>query len=481
MSDTSAPSGPLPPGPAVPNTAYRPIPLLAVAGAAVAGLYAAVVVLGGLFALLHGEPWLLPAWSAVFPIAGAGLSLAALTRVRRSDGTLGGGKLARLGLGLSVLVGASYWAYVGATYFAVGGEAEQVGLDFLTRLGGGDVPGAFRLTVPPADRPPDGPGLRDALEARFNGVSQRIPRGNLTAFAESDYVGALGRCGPETKFEPVGVEKWEYVRGGYYLRMLYRARAEGLSFDLIVTARGDQDKDSGGRRWQVVLERTGLTNDAQLVANAEWKRVAAVARQSRDYVENEFVRPLHEGKGEAAFLCTLPPAARAGARQSAGRARLGLFLASGLGPGAVAWPAPAAALASETLACDEYLAGAACLPGLDDFLGGGMVRADRNVYYAPADIRDGTIELVRSGFGRGGGRIADGLRPDLRVTVPRLRREEGRYVVEHDFALRAAQHPALYLIEGRIVVEGDAAEADRGSMLAWRVREIYLVSGKAFH
>jgi hypothetical protein len=64
--------------------------------------------------------------------------------------------------------------------------------------------------------------------------------------------------------------------------------------------------------------------------------------------------------------------------------------------------------------------------------------------------------------------------------VPPLRREGDRYVVEHDFSLRIPPKPAHFLIEGRVLVEGDAAEADRGSMPGWRVREISLVSGKTF-
>ena len=137
-------------------------------------------------------------------------------------------------------------------------------------------------------------------------------------------------------------------------------------------------------------------------------------------------------------------------------------------------------MAVETLVADDYLGRAACLPGLDDFLGGGLVRADRGVYRAPDEIRDEMAGLVRQAFRRGGESLAGGLVPDDRVTVPLLRREGDRYVIEHDFAMRVPPKPARYLIEGRVVVEGDRAEADRGSMRTWRVRGVYLVSAKAF-
>jgi hypothetical protein len=480
MSDASAPPGPLPPGPAVAGTAYRPLSLLAVAGIVIAGLYAAVVVLGGLFSLLRGEPWLLPWWSAVIPIAAAGLSLAGLVRVRRSDGAVVGGKLARWGLLLSVLAGAGYWAYAGALLVALARQGEEFGGDFLNLLKAGDTPGAFRLTVPSADRPPDGPEMRDVLETHFNAVSRKVPRGPLTAFEETDYVRILGRLGPETKFEPLGVEEWEYAHGAYRLRLLYRGEAPGMSFEAQVTVEGKEDRASGERTWRVVQEKTGLKSAAPLEANAEWTRTVAAARLSRDYVEEEFVRRLREGNGEEAFLCTLAPAERPRARDAAARARLGLFLGAGLGAGAVPWAAPAAALTAETLAVDDYLARAACLPGLDAFLAGGLVRADPGVYRAPADIRDEMAQWVREAFRRGNGAFANGLIADDQVKVPRLRREGNRYVVEHDFAMRVPPKPAHFLIEGRVVVEGDAAEADRGSMLAWRIRDIYLVSGKAF-
>ena len=74
----------------MPGPGYRPLSLLALAGAFVAGGYAVVVVVGAVYAFWHGDPWLLPGWSAVFPIAGAGLSLSGLVRVRRAPRGLSG-------------------------------------------------------------------------------------------------------------------------------------------------------------------------------------------------------------------------------------------------------------------------------------------------------------------------------------------------------------------------------------------------------
>jgi hypothetical protein len=428
------------PGSPAPVASYRPLSLLALAGLAVGVLCGAVVLFGGLFALLSGSPWLLPGWSALFPLAGAGLSLAGLLRVRRSEGTVGGGRLARWGVVVSVLAGAGYWAYYGTLLFALGREGQQVGLAFLTHLKDGDVPAAFRLTIRPVERPPEGPDLPDVLEERFNGVTRRNPQGDLTAFAETECVGALGRFGPATKIDPLGVEDWAYAEGGYHLKLLYRAESPAMVAELVVTVEGKVDEKSGARRWRVVREKTSLKDAAALEANAEWKRTAAAARSSRDFAEKQFVRLLQEGKREEAFLCTRPAAERARLREAAG----------------------------------------AALPGFDDFLAGGLVHAEPGRYRAPKEIRAETIALVRKAFGPEGESLAAGLAPDYRVVAPPLRREGDLYVVEHDFAFRVPPKPAHFLIEGRIVVEGDAAEADRGSMLVWRVREVDLVSGKIF-
>ena len=435
------------------------------AGAVIAGLYAAVVVLGGLFSLLRGEPWLLPVWSAVFPIAAAGLSFAGLMRVRRSDGTLGGGMLARWGLLLSVLAGAGYWAYAGTLLFALAREGEQFGGDFLKRLSAADTPGAFRYTVPPADRPADGPGLHDALEARFNAVTRKVPRGSLTAFEEMDYVRILGRLGSETKFEPLGVEEWEYAHGGYRLRLLYQGEARAV-LPGASDRRGERGQGVGGPN----LARCYGKNRAEKWpfpgggrrVGADGRRRPEVARLRRKGIRA--ATPRGERRGGVPLHAAAGGAAAGG--ELGGARRLGLFLEAGLGTGAVPWAAPAAALAVETLAADEYLARAASLPGLDEFLGGGLVRAEAGTYRAPADVRDETIGWVRQAFRRGNGSLADGLIADDRVNVPLLRREGDRYVIEHDFAMRIPSKPPRLLIEGRVVVEGDIVEADRGSMRA---------------
>ena len=64
------------------------------------------------------------------------------------------------GLLLSVLVGLSYWGYAGATYYAIGREADRFVLGYMDDVANGRVLSAFRRTLPPAERPPEGGNLR---------------------------------------------------------------------------------------------------------------------------------------------------------------------------------------------------------------------------------------------------------------------------------------------------------------------------------
>src|SRR5260370_2006474 len=50
---------------------YRPLSLLAVAALGVAGVYSAVVIFGGLFAMLNRSPLLLPRWTFALPLLAA--------------------------------------------------------------------------------------------------------------------------------------------------------------------------------------------------------------------------------------------------------------------------------------------------------------------------------------------------------------------------------------------------------------------------
>src|SRR2546423_9588152 len=80
-----------------PGLPYRPLSGLAVAGFALAAVYAFLVLAGGALALSRGSPWLMPAWTAVVPVAALVLCALARQRIRAAEGTLAGNSLTSWG------------------------------------------------------------------------------------------------------------------------------------------------------------------------------------------------------------------------------------------------------------------------------------------------------------------------------------------------------------------------------------------------
>jgi hypothetical protein len=442
-----------------------------------------VVVLGGLIAQLQGNPWLMPFWTILIPIAAAVLSLLGLLRVQRSEGTLAGEKAARWGLMLSALVGLSYWAYVGATYFAITREAGKFGQDFLGKLAADDRMGAFCLTLPPGERPPENAGLREQLEKRFNNVGDKGIKGPFGTFRESDPVRLLSLGGTAASFEPLGVEKWEYASGAYKVQLLYRISRPETTCVMMVTVTGAEAKGSGGRQWHVVWEDTGLPQGQTPQIGDEGHALFRATSAARDYYLKDWLEILSKGQADEAFLATLPPAERVPLRKSAEHRRLALVLADALGAGALPCAAPGAALARAGLVADPVASREASLPGFHGFASGDLVRADKGEFWAPEDIRETIVRLAREQFRRPDARLATALMlepgPGTRFTY--LRREGNSLVVGLDLSMPLAADPSRafdYLAEGRVTLECDAAEAAAGPPKTWRVRSFDLVSGK---
>jgi hypothetical protein len=482
MSDpTSAPLSPAADAAQAPT--YRPLSLLALIGVAVAGLYAAVVIIGGLVAFFAGDPWLMAGWTILLPIAGAVLSGMGWWQIQRSEGTLAGDKLARWGLLLSLLVGLGYWSYVGATYFAIGREADQYGQKFVEKLAKRDVLSAFLMVLPPSERPAEGEGARGQVEARFNaGQRSRTGGGGFTAFSQTPYVRLLSLGGPdETKIEFSGVDKWGYLNGGYQVRLLYNIETPQITFVMEVPVQAREGKGSAGRQWFVLWDQIGLRGNLDSKLSPKGKNQLPTAMQGREFLEGPWVRALDGGKTLDAYLPTLPEDQRDAARQTGETTYLGVVLADGLGAGFAPGCAPAAA-ARLALAADADRGQALFLPGLYDFLRGSLVSAEKDVFWAPDPAaRDEIIEEFRQAFRHPNSQLAITVQPDVKVRFPWMHVKDDRFVVECDFMARVPFSAPRYMVEGRVVIDCDAAQAEAGTVSSsgWRILRVELVGAKA--
>jgi hypothetical protein len=483
MSDPTTPVSPAADQPA-PPVVYRPLSLLAVVGAGLAGLFTAIVVLGGVVAFFRGDPWLLHGAWALLPITAAVLSVLGLFQIQRSEGTLAGEKVARWGLLLSVLVGLSYWAYVGATYFAIGQEAEKFGQDFLTKLANHNLPSAFRDTLPPEQRPPEDPTnpaeLRAQVERRFNTPGgEGGPKGMFTTFSQAQFVRMLGIGGPTTGIESLGIDRWEYVGGGYQVRMLYLVKTPLTSFTMDMLIQGKEGKRSQGRQWYVVWDKSGMRRDTSVTMTDEGKTYFTAAENLQEHVMRTWLDPLDKGRTEDVFLQTRLPAEREAARKTASEWRLSLLLADAVGSGALPCATPGAVAARVALGADPDLGRLASLRGLDAFLAGDLVRADKDVFWAPDEIREEIIKLARELFRHPGGELAVQFAPDASAHMPFVRREGDRVVFEQDTTMRLPYGAPRYSVDSRLLLDCDAAELAAGWVKSWRVLGVQLVSGKS--
>jgi hypothetical protein len=482
MSEPTARPTPAPASPKVAEPApYRPLSILAIVGLALAAAYVAAVVLIGGFDLLHGEPLQLHLFWSLLPVGGVVASVLALMRIKRSEGTLAGEKAARWGLLLSVLVGLSYWAYVGATWYAISREASQFCENFLGKLSHGEAPAAFRLTLPAGERPAEDDRLREQLEGRYNNVSERGTKGPFGMFRQAEAYRMLSLGGPTTTFEPLGVDSWEYTAGGYEVRLIYQVRQPQASYTMVVTLLGSEAaKGSGasGRQWHVDWGKTGLKAGVAPQITEDGRALFNATEAGRLFIMNDWLEAMRKGRTEDVFLATLPAEQREPARKSAEQGRLSLLLADGLGTGALPWAGPAAALSRVMMIGDPDVVREATFPGFAAFAAGGLIRVEKGVFWAPADISEEIVRQAREQFRHPTAQMAQVLIPEMAARFPVLKREGNRLLVGTDVSMPVPVAAPRYVVEGRLTVECDADEAAAGRIKTWRVHSFELDSGK---
>jgi hypothetical protein len=278
-----------------------------VAGLALAGTLAGLGV-ASLLLFAGSSPWLLPEWTLVMPIGAALLSWMAQLRIRSSEGTLGGTLLARWGLGLSLVFGLYYAAYVAATTFAVRQQADTFARQWLGLLEQGEVQRAFLYTLPPANRPPEGAGQRSAIEIQHNTPRSAAEPGMYSRFTQSELVRLLALGGEDTKVERKSAD-WKYDRQTYEVDLRYQVSTPQGSFELALVVHGSQASDAraGGRQWFVFMPGTGMRSNVQPSPQGEALHAATLSAHG---FARQWTQKVQQRELDKACRDTLPAAQR---------------------------------------------------------------------------------------------------------------------------------------------------------------------------
>jgi hypothetical protein len=443
---------------------YRPLSLLALAGFGLAVLYALVVLIGAAVALFSRIPWLMPSWTFLLPLAALVLCWAARTRIRESEGTLSGLAFTTWGFRLTILVGLTYAAYYGATFFAVRGQAIDCADRFFEDIKQGRNEQAFLLSlgIPPKDM--EGADLRNMLESRFNSPKGMLGSvGDFTRFCQAQFVRFIEMDGPKANIALKGVSEWEYSKGGYRVVLKYHIATSLVNFEMNLETFGRDSKpgEPKGRQWQIVLPKSDAQESMKLTPLGE-EVVKKKLDTARQFVM-AWTEKINQQQWAEAYLDTLPPSERSRLRQGQLVIR---FLAT----------APVAGLASLGLydaACHDFLVGPKNLGS------GKLIRIDDKTFWAGKQQRDEIKQRVQKTFQPdAAGRLPFNL--TLQQVMPLVRESDGRTTAFFDVILRYLDERAektQYIVEGKLVVTAKGSDADR-SLSAWRVEAIDVESGR---
>ncbi len=443
------------------DAAYRPLSIPAVVGCAVAALYAAFLVVCWTASFLTGMPLYLPYSSLLVPAVAVVLSALGWLQVQRSEGTRAGGGLAVWGMALGGLFGLGYWAYLTGTRLAVGAQAQAFADGWIDQVRKGQLDEAFRLTVPPDQRPQAGPDLRRNLELRFNSADPAAGRpGAFTAFRDSDAVlllnhGRNEESGGGTTVRPLGLKEWSYSGRTYHVLLEYELQTAERSVHLQVALQGTESSQEG-RQWAVITRQTQPRPPFE--EQPLGARVMALKGSSSAFM-NGWLAKVGAGQGADAYLETLEPARRRELQAAVAARLVGEGLAPGVGP------AVGAAAGRQEL-----------LPGYREFQKGNIIRADQKTFWAEGPLRTAIPAEVRRMFSRAPRAFAVALRPNP-MNMVAWDRDGDKVRFANDFQLIIFPR---YLVEGTFVVETDAAVLDDANANpVWRVAAIDLTAGRS--
>lgn len=245
--------------PALPSTAdttpYVPVSWAAVAAAAVAGLFAFLLLALGISAFVNKKPLLLQEL-LVLPVVAVVLSFAARRTIRNSEGTRTGERLADAAWWTALVLGLGYVAYLFAIDFAVRREAGAEIKQWVDQVRDDKLDAAFYKTIPPGAR---GGVRNDAFE-----LQRRYGAVELVSFRNTDLVrlARRNRGVGEFVFTPGGVADWSYRPGAIDCVFTGTVTCPEGVFPVSVPLKGVEgvnagETGGGGRQWSVAWRPGG--------------------------------------------------------------------------------------------------------------------------------------------------------------------------------------------------------------------------------
>jgi hypothetical protein len=441
---------------------YRPLSLLALAGFALAAIYALIVVLGGAVSLFNRIPWLLSPWTFVFPLAALIVCLVARARIRNSEATLSGLTFTTWGIRLTIILALSYAAYYSFAYFAVRLQAIDCANGYFEQIKQGRIHRAYLQGMVESPKLTNDDDLRELIEATHNAPMGRNMRpGQFSQFRHTEYVRLIEMAGDEAKITPQGVVDWNYENGGYKVTLRYQVATPLAEFDMIVKTFGRDSKpgEPKGRRWGVIIapsETQIVQTTMNLTPTGQEFMKSAVS--AREFLAR-WVKRITDQQLDQVYLDTQRPAERE--RLSKGR-QTARFLSS----------APLTGLGALGLCdadCRRFLA------GWQAFLNGKTIQTDDKTFWTSKKERNAILERVRQTFQPGPqGQPTFALQPE-QVNVPLQRIADGEKTILFDFQVIYLDEKSpmpKYVAEGFVAVS--APEQDADGSPAWRIRFIEL-------
>jgi hypothetical protein len=456
---------------------YRPLSVLAIIGFGIVGLYGLVLVLCAAAAVLKGSTLLWPLSTLVIPLTGVAVCAAAWISIQRSEGTKAGGTLAVWGMMLGFGFALTYSAYYGAKYLVIRDQAMKYGEDWLREVTKGRLDIAFNRTRLPEQRldESDPRKLHETLESSVNQQIAQDPRmrdnrqgGPLDQFHHNPLCQLLLQGGEETQIQPLGVNSWDYSKGGYEVLLSYRISTPEASAEIYLDTLGSEGR-TGDRAWNVVMSqskiRDGTMNPTKVGQAMGSLRTVAYGFQQK------WRERISQGRLVEAYLDWRPPDER--------RALLANF------SGQVILTNVATAFSSgaSVLLDDPSL----YLPQFRDFVHGEFVHLDDNFWAPAADQKEMILKDSRILTLYPDSLQLSKITADPNTTEP-WRRQGDKILVQQPISLSLPT--SGFLVLGTIVLETDGRQLDKllaeheviglpeGARLPWRIVEIKLHNAK---